>query len=273
MVIAGPSKDSTIPLPDGEATVGRDPANAVSVADASVSRKHCVLRREEDGRFQIKDLDSRNGTLINGRAVKEQWLRHGDEIATGDSVFVFLVEDQEQAVPASRVEFDDSRTTAETKLIHPKEVIYLQPGRLQRELPASSQVARNLSALLKISRVVHAIRDLEELQAQLLDLIFEVIPAGRGAILLAEGAGQEFNCLYARTRHAGQPQLVRVSRTIARQVMKDNVAILGVDVPATGKLRDVESLVALRGADAVVRASDGLSSGDRVHLSGQHKCG
>jgi Nif-specific regulatory protein len=243
LVIAGPSKDSTIPLPDGEATVGRDPANAVSVADASVSRKHCVLRREEDGRFQIKDLDSRNGTLINGRAVKEQWLRHGDEIATGDSVFVFLVEDQEQAVPASRVEFDDSRTTAETKLIHPKEVIYLQPGRLQRELPASSQVARNLSALLKISRVVHAIRDLEELQAQLLDLIFEVIPAGRGAILLAEGAGQEFNCLYARTRHPGQPQLVRVSRTIARQVMKDDVAILGVDVPATGKLRDVESLV------------------------------
>ena len=243
LVIAGPSKDSTIPLPDGEATVGRDPANAVSVADASVSRKHCVLRREEDGRFQIKDLDSRNGTLINGRAVKEQWLRHGDEIATGDSVFVFLVEDQEQAVPASRVEFDDSRTTAETKLIHPKEVIYLQPGRLQRELPASSQVARNLSALLKISGVVHAIRDLEELQAQLLDLIFEVIPAGRGAILLAEGAGQEFNCLYARTRHPGQPQLVRVSRTIARQVMKDDVAILGVDVPATGKLRDVESLV------------------------------
>ena len=85
---------------------------------------------------------------------------------------------------------------------------------------------------------------LEELQAQLLDLIFEVVPAGRGAILLAEGAEQEFSCLYARTRHAGQPQLVRVSRTIARQVMKENVAILGIDVPASGRLRDVESLVA-----------------------------
>ena len=244
LVIAGPSKDSTIPLPDGEATLGRDPTNAVAVADASVSRKHCLLRREEDGRFQIKDLDSRNGTLVNGLAVKEQWLRHGDEIATGDSVFLFLVEDEDQAAPASRVEFDDSLPTAETKLIHPKEVVYLQPDRLLRELPATSQVARNLSALLKISRVVHAIRDLEELQAQLLDLIFEVVPAGRGAILLAEGAGQEFNCLYARTRQAGQPQLVRVSRTIARQVMKENVAILGVDVAASGTLRDVESLVA-----------------------------
>ena len=63
-------KDSTIPLPDGEATLGRDPTNAVAVADPSVSRKHCLLRREEDGRFQIKDLDSRNGTMVNGTAVK-----------------------------------------------------------------------------------------------------------------------------------------------------------------------------------------------------------
>jgi len=242
-VIAGPSKDSTIPLPNGESTLGRDPTNAVAVADASVSRKHCLLRQEEDGRFQLKDLDSRNGTLVNGLAAKEQWLRHGDEIATGDSVFLFLLEDEDQPLPASRVEFDDSHPTAETKVIHPKEVMYLQPDRLLRELPATSQVARNLNALLKISRVVHAIRGLEELQAQLLDLIFEVVPAGRGAILLAEGTGQEFNCLYARTRQAGQPQLVRVSRTIALQVMKENVAILGLDVPS-GKLRDVASLAA-----------------------------
>jgi len=244
LVISGPAKDATIPLPDGEATLGRDPANAVAVADASVSRKHCLLRKEEDGRFQIKDLDSRNGTLVNGRTVKEQWLRHGDEIATGDSVFLFLVEEHDQAAAISRVEFDDNYSTAETRLINPKEVVYLQPERLQRELPATSQLAGNLNALLKISRVVHAIRDLEELQAQLLDLIFDVVPAGRGAILLADSAGQEFNCLYARTRHAGQPQLVRVSRTIARRVMKDDVAILGVDVPANSELRDVESLAA-----------------------------
>jgi transcriptional regulator with GAF, ATPase, and Fis domain len=240
LVIAGPSKDSTIPLPGSEATVGRDPANAVALIDPSVSRKHCLLR-PEDGRFQIRDLDSRNGTLVNGLPVKEQWLRHGDEIATGDSVFLFLTEEEDRAVQLSRVEFDDVDHTTETKVIHPKEVMYLQPDRLLKELPSTSQVARNLSALLKISRVVHAIRDLEELQAQLLDLIFEVVPAGRGAILLAEGAGQEFNCLYARTRQPGQSQLVRVSRTVARQVMKENVAILGMDV-ASGKLRDVESL-------------------------------
>jgi Nif-specific regulatory protein len=208
-----------------------------------VSRKHCVLW-QEDGRFHIKDLGSRNATLVNGVAVKEQSLRHGDEIAVGDSVFLFLIEDESRQVPASRVEFDESHPPAETKLIYPKEVVYLQPDRLLRELPATSQLARNLSALLKISRVVHAIRDLEELQAQLLDLIFEVVPASRGAILLADKGRQEFSSLYARTRQAGQSQLVRVSRTIARQVMNEAVAILGVDVAASDKLREVESLAA-----------------------------
>jgi Nif-specific regulatory protein len=244
LVIAGPSKDLTIPLPDGEATIGRDPANVVAIVDPSVSRKHCLLRREEDGRFSIKDLESRNGTLVNGNPVKEQFLHHGDEIATGDSLFLFLLDEEDRAASASQVEFDDGQPMAETRLIHPKEAVYLQPDRLLKELPATSQVGRNLNALLKISRVVHAIRDLEELQAQLLDLIFEVVPAGRGAILLSDGEGQEFNSLYARTRQGGQPQLVRVSRTIARKVMKENVAILGVDIASSGNLREVESLVA-----------------------------
>jgi transcriptional regulator with GAF, ATPase, and Fis domain len=242
VVTAGPAKDTVIPLTQEEASIGRDPNNVVAISDPSVSRKHCLLRRETDGRFQIADLESRNGTVVNGAKVKEHWLRHGDEIATGDSVFVFLIEDDDRVLPASRVEFDDRKPTAETRVINPQDVVYLQPDRLLRELPSSSPLARNLSALLKISRVVHAIRDLEELQAQLLDLIFEVVPAGRGAILLGDAANSEFNSLYARTRQAGQHQLVRVSRTIAHHVLQENVAILGVDIAASDKLRDIESL-------------------------------
>ena len=105
LAIAGPLKDLTLPLPEGEITLGRDPSNTLPVADLSVSRKHCLLRREQE-RFQVQDLESRNGTLVNGFAVKEQWLHHGDEIAIGDSVFLFLLEEEEREVAPSRVEFD-----------------------------------------------------------------------------------------------------------------------------------------------------------------------
>jgi Nif-specific regulatory protein len=98
--------------------------------------------------------------------------------------------------------------------------------------------------LLKISRVVHAIRDLDDLQGQLLDLIFEVVPAGRGAILLADSEGHQFNSTFARMRQSGQAPLVRVSRTVARQVLEQGIAILGTDVLNNGDLRDAESLAA-----------------------------
>jgi transcriptional regulator with GAF, ATPase, and Fis domain len=243
LVLSGPLKDATIPLAEGEVTIGREASNGIAVADPSVSRKHCLVSGQ-DGRFRVRDLDSRNRTLVNGVAIEERWLQHGDEIAAGDSSFLFLLEEEDTAPAGSRVEFEDAQFTAETTIIHPRDVVYLQPERLSRELPATSGVARNLNALLKISRIVHAIRDLNELQGQLLDLIFEVVPASRGAILLADKEGQQFNSMFARLRQAGQTQLVKVSRTVARRVLEQGIAMLGSDVPGSNELREVESLAA-----------------------------
>jgi len=242
-VLSGPLKDSTIPLTEDEVTIGRDPANGIAVTDPSVSRKHCTLSSEE-GRFRVRDLESRNGTLVNGVAVQQHYLQHGDQIAAGDSGFLFLLEEDDTVPVASRVEFENADFAAATTIIHPRDVVYLQPDRLSRELPSNSRLANNLNALLKISRVVHAIRDLNELQGQLLDLIFEVVPAGRGAILLADSEGQQFNSMFARVRQTGKAPLVKVSRTVARQVLEQGIAILGSDVPANDQLREVESLAA-----------------------------
>jgi transcriptional regulator with GAF, ATPase, and Fis domain len=243
LVLSGPLKDSTIPLSEGEVTIGREATNAIAITDPSVSRKHCRLSGQ-DGKFLVRDLDSRNGTLVNGAAVEEQWLQHGDEIAAGDSSFLFLLQEEQTTPPAGRVEFEEAQFTAETVVLHARDVVYLQPDRLSHELPAGSRVARNLNALLKISRVVHAIRDLDELQGQLLDLIFEIAPAGRGAILLTDKEGEQFNSMFVRMRQPGQVPLVKVSRTIARQVLDQGVAILGSDVAGSEELREVESLAA-----------------------------
>lgn len=237
---SGPLKDSSFALPGGEVPIGRDPANLLAISDPSLSRRHCLIVRDGDT-FKIRDLESRNGTYVNGVAVKEQELHHGDQIAIGDSVFLLLLKEEGGPAAAARVEFDDDLTQA-TAQFRPQDVLYLHPERILRELPANSRLARNLNALLKISRIVHAIRDLEQLQSQILELIFEVVPAERGAVLL-DPKGDTFATVFARHRAASSRHPVRVSRTIARQVLEEGLAILSSDVHGFGQFAGVESLV------------------------------
>src|SRR6201993_4347533 len=244
VAISGPLRDSVFALPMEELSLGRDASNGLPINDPSVSRRHCLIQREGGG-FKLRDLDSRNGTLVNGEAVTDHWLHHLDEIAVGDSVFRFLTDEDEHTTGTTRaVEFEDEKETHTTAQIRPQDVLYLQPEKILSELPATSRLARNLNALLKISRVVHSIRDLEELQSQILDSIFEVAPAERGAILLDGTNGQEFTSVFGRNRDAKNDRPVRVSRTIAHRVLEKGMAILGSDVPGSSGLGKVESLVA-----------------------------
>ena len=246
VAISGPLKESVFELPADDVSIGRDPQNLLSINDPSVSRRHCLLSHDGPD-IKIRDLESRNGTQVNGASIKEQIIKHGDQVAVGDSVFLFLVdEDSGEASNAYRVEFDDEQPTHTTSRIRPQDVLYLQPDKILSELPATSRLARNLNALLKISRVVHSIRELDELQAQILKLTFEVAPAERGAILLDGSGVDRFSSVFGRNRGADDFRPVRVSRTIARQVMEQGVAILGSDVPGSSGFNKVESLIALQ---------------------------
>jgi transcriptional regulator with GAF, ATPase, and Fis domain len=240
LAVSGPLKNSSFVLPDGEMPIGRDATNLLAISDPSLSRRHCILISNATG-YSIRDLESRNGTLINGVAVKEARVNHGDRISVGDSVFVLLLEDAAEDLDSSRVEFNENPAHA-TVQIRPQDVIYLQSDRVQQALPKSSRMASNLNALLKISRVVHSIRGLDELARQILKLIFEVIPAERGAVLLDRHSGEKFNSVFAAHRSGNSRQPIQVSRTIIGQVIERSVAVLATDIGETGPLSQVESL-------------------------------
>src|ERR1043166_6703743 len=172
--LAGPLRDSIFALPTSEVPVGRDPGNLLAIPDPSLSRRHCLIVPAEEG-FRIRDLESRNGTYVNGVAVKEGALKHGDQISIGDSVFILLTHDDTNGPLEAGVEFEDGPAQA-TAQVRPQDVLYLQPDRILGELPSSSRITHNLNALLKISRIVHQIRDLDKLQSQFLVLMFEAAP-------------------------------------------------------------------------------------------------
>jgi len=61
------------PLMSDEVIVGRDAANGVNIPDGSVSTRHARITRTPDG-FVLEDLNSRNGTFVNGDPLKEKRL-------------------------------------------------------------------------------------------------------------------------------------------------------------------------------------------------------
>lgn len=238
--IAGPLKNSMLAVTGTEFSIGRDPSNLLAVNDPSLSRRHCLLLRENGG-LVIKDLESRNGTFVNGNAVQQAALRHGDQISIGDSMFILLLREGPEETGMVRVEFDGDLTHSTTQ-IAPQDALYLHPDRALSELPANSRLRQNLNALLRISQVVSNVRDLEQLQTEVLRLAFEVVPGDSGAVLLGEG-DSHFASVFGRNSSSADERPVRISRTITQHVYQHKTAVLGADVPGAGGLPSSESLV------------------------------
>jgi pSer/pThr/pTyr-binding forkhead associated (FHA) protein len=69
-------------------TIGREEENTVRLNDERVSRFHAKIQ-EDGGRIILTDLDSTNGTRVNGRPVQMRVLKPGDQIAIGRCLLVF----------------------------------------------------------------------------------------------------------------------------------------------------------------------------------------
>jgi two-component system cell cycle response regulator len=71
-------------------SIGRSPECTLQLADDSVSRLHCRVSPGDDG-VVLVDLNSTNGTYVNGTAVSARHLRDGDRVQVGRSIFKFLM--------------------------------------------------------------------------------------------------------------------------------------------------------------------------------------
>lgn len=85
-----PAGRELVPLEAERLTLGADPANDLALpADPTLSRLHAALERYGAG-WCVRDLDSRNGTFVNGQRVwRERPLRPGDELRVGATRLVY----------------------------------------------------------------------------------------------------------------------------------------------------------------------------------------
>jgi diguanylate cyclase (GGDEF)-like protein len=73
-----------------EIVIGRGADCAIRNDDSSVSRRHALLKRAEDGRFRVADLGSANGTFVNNSLQQGGVLQDGDYLRVGNCLYRFL---------------------------------------------------------------------------------------------------------------------------------------------------------------------------------------
>src|SRR5256714_7551883 len=227
--VSGKLKGAVFAINEDTMVIGRETTANLCIADASVSRRHSQIEKKDEG-FVITDLESLNGTLSNDVTINARLLERRDRVRIGDSQLLFLTHEGDATSKSSEVRLDEAHVASGSTLqIRFDDAVYL--------------MARDLSALMKVSTTINSIRGLDDLLERLLELLFEVVPAERGAVLLTNDGSFETSRVFGLDRARGKDQAVHVSRTIVQQVLRDGVALLASDPQADPSLA-TQSLIA-----------------------------
>ncbi len=113
-VMSGPDEGRRFVLSDdrAEIVIGRSPDCDITLEDANISRRHCLVKRSWHG-FTAQDLGSRNGVLVNDRRVEgARMLRDGDELQVGGVKLTFIDPPSRLLASGGLDEEDDEESAA-----------------------------------------------------------------------------------------------------------------------------------------------------------------
>jgi pSer/pThr/pTyr-binding forkhead associated (FHA) protein len=83
----------TYALEGEETLIGRNPNTDITLLDEGISREHAIVLYDADAdRYTIEDLQSTNGTKVNGKRVRSAELHPGDTLQVGNTLFEFVRE-------------------------------------------------------------------------------------------------------------------------------------------------------------------------------------
>ncbi len=255
VVLAGPLKGQTFVLSDPEFSIGREASNSLCVNGKLISRHHALIKAGS-GYFSIFDLNSRNGTSVNGVPVKERRLEPGDRIHIGESLLLFVQGSSEFGsevlTTAAPVRFDEEEVAGTAALrLRPEDAIYLNLDS-STPAPAIERTLSDLRTLLRVCTEINSTRGQAALERKLLELIFNAVPADSGAIVLSADSDDPLASL-GWSRGAGANSPVVVSRGVIQQVFQKRTALLINEIsqgdvgetPQSLVHRQVESVLAV----------------------------
>jgi len=264
---------SSYPLLRQETTIGRSKDNDLVLLDHTVSRKHAKITKTDQGHLLL-DLGSFNGTVVNETLIQSALLKDEDIIKIGLNTLTYvsrsrtgklfkgtltlsggadLGKEPEPFIKASSETFSPmasqvllvSKEPAESgkAMAFKKES---EVPEFKRELSALERTNKVLYVLYEISRQLNSIHDFGELLNKIMDLIFVVIDADHGFLILTgERDREELIPVVVKSREdqPAEQESLKASRTIINRVIRDGVALLTSNAMTDSRLDHAKSLL------------------------------
>lgn len=229
LVLQGPDKGRTYQTPDEPAVIGRS-SDQIHLSDHTASRRHAEIR-PDNGSWLLVDLNSSNGTYLNGqRVVNPTVLRHGDQIKVGSTLLVFTGQEHVEAFSGpdmirDLVDFDLSPTKGGSSILTSvdasEDSVILQP-------PETADAVVAWNVVYKIADVIGTIESVDAFLERVADILFEHLIVDHLVLLVGEEEESKLTPQVVRYRSrdkARRPKIV-TSQTIINHVLKTREGVL-----------------------------------------------
>jgi signal transduction histidine kinase len=250
IVLRGVDEGKQFDLAGPTTAVGRHSANPVALHDTQVSRRHLEVRAADAG-FELVDLGSGNGTLLNGKPVTTSPLRSGDHITVGQTVLLFSAGPND--APAA-----GSDLTERVRLLargndqnFPSAIVRTVAADagsqiLARPDKAASDWLRarlaNLAVLYETAEAVSHILDVDQLLAKVMDLVLKSVDADHGCFMLREDGGKLAARAVRYREGLNRQEELGVSRTVIDYVLRESQGVLVSDAKTDARFRGGQSI-------------------------------
>lgn len=227
-VIQGPDKGRTYELTSGlPQLIGRS-SEALPISDTTVSRRHAELT-PDDGKWWIRDLNSQNGTWVNGVRISERTLlKPGDQVRTGATLFVFGSREDREEIDLIRIMRPDQIDSSieRTLASNDDSVVLAEPE-------PKAAATHHLQVIYRLTALTTTQTNKEDLLRAVMELVFNEFKPERGFIVLSDPlADQGLPAWHtAVVKHRTPPAdkkdaRIHVSRTILSHVLKHGEGVL-----------------------------------------------
>jgi Nif-specific regulatory protein len=273
----GEDEAVVLELAEEVVTIGRSVENHVRINDSMASRVHCQIERDGET-YKLVDLESQNGTRVNGRRVNVKVLEDGDRIEIGDVSIVFEIEPSGAPPRLKPLRRRRSRRrpklrrqklksgaeeTLDEKLVGVLEEIgsalgpdglaeaesifqdYLnrgEGGRFRRIIEDGERAQR----LVDIAKAVNSERNLKRLLNLILDEAVRLTDAERGFLVLVDEGAMRFESARNFDRESVRKPEYKISHSIAERVARSGEALVAADAQTDERFLDYMSVSELR---------------------------